>query len=152
MIKNFIKNRKNKKLCEINTKNGYCQLSKIEMNNCKSRELNKNHISKKMFQLEFIFILGFIMLLCLSNFSYGVTPKIVNKLSSAFDDIESWMIKLSTPAAAVAVGVGLFMKKFSFGDEERLRMAKKVIRGSLVSYAMLLGVNLILAAIKALVD
>lgn len=128
--------------------NNACEITK----HCKNSNQQQTSIEKKIFRLQFILAFCFIILLCFSNFSYGVTPKIVNKLSSAFDDIEGWMIKLSTPAAAVAVGVGLFMKKFSFGDEERLRMAKKVIRGSLVSYGMLLGVNLILAAIKALID
>ena len=99
----------------------------------------------------FCFSFVFILLLCLCTSSFAATPKIVSKLSSAFDDIESWLLKLSTPAAAVAVGVGLFMKKFSFGDEERIRMAKRVIRGSLVSYGVLLALDLILAAIKSLV-
>ena len=106
---------------------------------------------KKLFKFLFCFSFVFILLLCLCTSSFAVTPKIVSKLSSAFDDIESWLLKLSTPAAAVAVGVGLFMKKFSFGDEERIRMAKKVIRGSLVSYGVLLALDLILAAIKSLV-
>jgi uncharacterized BrkB/YihY/UPF0761 family membrane protein len=106
---------------------------------------------KKLFKFLFCFSFVFILLLCLCTSSFAATPKIVSKLSSAFDDIESWLLKLSTPAAAVAVGVGLFMKKFSFGDEERIRMAKKVIRGSLVSYGVLLALDLILAAIKSLV-
>ena len=69
-----------------------------------------------------------------SNICFASTPKLINKLTSAFDDIQGWLLKLATPAAAVAVGVGLFMKKFSFGDEEKIRAAKKVIRGSLIAY------------------
>ena len=45
---------------------------------------------------------------------YSADPKLINKLNSAFEDIEEWLIKLATPAAAVAVGTGIFMKKFSF--------------------------------------
>ncbi len=86
------------------------------------------------------------------SLSYAGTPKIVNKLNSGFEDIEKWCLKLSTPAAAVAVAVGLFMKKFSFGDEERIRCAKKIIRGSLISYGFLLAIDLILAAIKSLIN
>ena len=71
-------------------------------------------------------------------------------INSAFEKVESWMLKLATPAAAVAVAVGLFMKKFSFGDEERLRIAKKLIRGSLFSYAFILVLDLILSAISSL--
>ena len=55
------------------------------------------------------------------------------------------------PAAAVAVGSGVFMKKFSFGDEEKIRTGKKLIKGSLFSYAFILAIDLILSAIKSLV-
>ena len=46
----------------------------------------------------------------------------------------------------------MFMKKFSFGDEEKLRMSKKVIRGSLFSYGFILAIDLILSAIKSLIS
>lgn len=99
-----------------------------------------------LFSLIIVFLVFFSF-----NYSYCATPKIVNKLTSAFEDIEKWFLKLATPAAAVAVGVGIFIKKFSFGDEERIRTAKKIIRGSLISYAFLLALDLILSAIKSLV-
>jgi hypothetical protein len=92
-----------------------------------------------------------ILLFLFCNFSLAAEPKLVSKLNSAFSEIEKWLIKLSTPAAAVAVGTGIFMRKFSFGDEERIRTGKKLIRGSLFSYAFILGIDLVLAAIKGLV-
>ena len=76
----------------------------------------------------------------------------MKKLTDAFEDIEGWILKLATPAAAVAVGVGLFMKKFSFGDEEKIRTGKKIIKSSLFSYAFILAIDLILSAIKSLVS
>ena len=79
-------------------------------------------------------------------------PQIINKMTSAFESIEGWLLKLSTPAAAVAVGTGIFMKKFSFGDEEKIRTGKKIIRGSLFSYAFILAIDLILSAIKTLIS
>lgn len=107
---------------------------------------------KFIFFFLIILILTIILVSTLSIFSYAATPKFVNKLQKAFEDIESWFMKLATPAAAVAVGVGLFMKKFSFGDEERIRMSKKIIRGTLISYALLLMVDLILSAIESIVS
>lgn len=77
-------------------------------------------------------------------------PKIVTTINSAFEDILSWIIRLATPAAAVAVGTGVFMKKFSFGDEEKIRTGKKIIRSTLFSYAFILAIELILAAIESL--
>ena len=99
----------------------------------------------------FIFCFIFIFLFFFESTVYGATPKIVNKLTDAFEDIEDWFLKLATPAAAVAVGVGVFMKKFSFGDEERIRTSKKIIRGSLFSYGFLLALDLILQAIKSFI-
>ena len=112
---------------------------------------------KKEFNLKFIFFLKFCLLFIFIIYflfdipSLAATPKIVNKLYSAFEDIESWLLKLATPAAAVAVGVGIFMKKFSFGDEERIRTSKKVIKSTLFSYAFILALDLILSAIKSLI-
>ena len=78
-------------------------------------------------------------------------PQLISKINSAFEKIESWLLKIATPAAAVAVGTGVFMKKFSFGDDERIRTGKKLIKGSLFSYAFILAIDLILSAIKSLV-
>lgn len=109
-------------------------------------------MNKKIFYINSIFILIILLILNLPTTSYAGDPKIVSKLNSAFSDIESWLIKLATPAAAVAVGTGIFMKKFSFGDEERIRTGKKLIRTSLFSYGFILAIDLILSAIKSLVN
>ena len=109
----------------------------------------------KKFNFYFIFTLFlfflFTFILSTNVFAWG-DPELVSKINSAFETIEDWIIKLATPAAAVAVGTGVFMKKFSFGDEERIRMGKKIIKGSLFSYAFILAIDLILSAIKSLID
>ena len=61
------------------------------------------------------------------------------------------MIKIATPAAAVAIGTGVFITKFSFGDDDRILKGKRLIRTTIYSYAILLGVDLILKAIDSLV-
>ena len=103
---------------------------------------------------KYFFLLLFIIyfLFYFSNFCFAWgEPELVNKLNKAFESIEDWLIKLSTPAAAVAVCTGAFMKKFSFGDEEKIRTGKKLIKGSLFSYGFILAINLILSAIKSLI-
>ena len=104
----------------------------------------------KKFYFNFTLILFLIILISNISISYAAYPKLISTLTDAFESIEAWLIKISTPAAAVAVGTGVFMKKFSFGDEERLRMGKKIIRGSLFSYAFLLSIDLILSTINLL--
>lgn len=100
----------------------------------------------------FTFVLSFALIFSLSNICFGATPKLVTKLNDAFQDIETWIIKISTPAAAVAVCTGALMRKFSFGDEEKIRTGKKLISGSLFSYAFILAIDLVLSAIESLIS
>lgn len=110
-------------------------------------------MNKKNFYTYFTIILFIIFLSTLSSISFAFgEPQIVNKINSAFDNIKSWLLKIATPAAAVAVGTGVFMRKFSFGDEEKIRTGKKLIKGSLFSYAFILAIDLILSAIKSLIS
>ncbi len=100
----------------------------------------------------YIFLLFLILLFCYSSKTFALgDPKLISTINSAFEDIESWLLKIATPAAAVAVGTGVFMKKFSFGDDEKIRTGKKLIKGSLFSYAFILAIDLILSAIQSLV-
>lgn len=109
-------------------------------------------MKKKILYLFFIIIFAgiFVFTIGCSCFAWG-DPEIVTKINSAFESIEGWILKIATPAAAVAVGSGIFMKKFSFGDEEKIRTGKKIIKGSLFSYAFILAIDLILSAIKSLI-
>ena len=111
-------------------------------------------MNRKFFYITYIILLSFILLNCISGFVFSAwgDPQIVTKINSAFESIESWILKISTPAAAVAVGSGVFMRKFSFGDEEKIRTGKKIIKGSLFSYAFILAIDLILSAIKSLIS
>ncbi len=107
--------------------------------------------NKKRFFIIFTLILFIITLISFSNNSYCADQKLVNTMKKAFEQIEEWLLKLATPAAAVAIGTGVFMKKFSFGDEERIRIGNKLIKSSLFSYAFILAVDLILSAVKSLI-
>ena len=103
------------------------------------------------FKLLFIISMFTILFFTLSIDSFAADPKIVTTIKKAFEQIEAWIIKIATPAAAVAVGTGVIMRKFSFGDEEKIRTGKRLIRGSLFSYAFILSIDLVLSAIKTLV-
>ena len=107
-------------------------------------------MNRKNFFILYFFILFIIFYFTFSTISYAAYPGLINTLMNAFEKIQTWLVKLSTPAAAVAVGTGVFMKKFSFGDEEKIRTGKNIIRGSLFSYAFILLLDLILSAIQGL--
>lgn len=106
---------------------------------------------KKNYYILFTFILFIILLFSFSTFSFGAYPKLVTKLVSAFEKIETYIVAIATPAAAISIGAGFLMQKFSFGDEERIRTGKKLVRTSIVCYAFVLLLDLILSAIQALV-
>ena len=73
---------------------------------------------KKLFLFIFTFLLTIIFIFYFTEIYAALgDPKLINKINSAFETIEGWLLKIATPAAAVAVGTGVFMKKFSFGDE-----------------------------------
>lgn len=120
----------------------------------KKSKNKSNLISSKNCFFILLFTILFIIFLFSTTFVkaglFDSTPEIVNTLNKAFEKIQEWMLKLSTPAAAVAVAVGVFMQKFSFGDEERIRTAKKIIRSTLFSYGFILVLSLVLSAIKSL--
>lgn len=97
-----------------------------------------------------IIILSLFITFLLCTTCFAATPKLVTKLEKNLDTIKDWIIKIATPAAAVAIGAGIMMKKFSFGDEERIVAGKKLIRNTLFSYAFILSVDLVLKAIESL--
>lgn len=102
------------------------------------------------FYFIYVFFLASIFLFSFPELCFAAYPKLITTLTLAFETVETWLLRIATPAAAVSVGTGIFMKKFSFGDEERIRTGKKIVRGTLFSYAFLLSIDLILSAIKLL--
>ena len=58
---------------------------------------------KYLFFIYFIFILFILFIFNFSNFSYAAYPKLVARLINGFEQIKTWIIRISTPAAAVAV-------------------------------------------------
>ena len=74
---------------------------------------------------KIIFILLTISLL-IGSFCFAASdPKLIRTINNGLTKIKEWIIKLATPAAAVAIGTGILMKKFSFGDEERIICRQK---------------------------
>ena len=105
-------------------------------------------MSKKEFIIKFTiaFFVIFFSFIYLINI-YAVTDKspiLVNKFKRAFEKIQEYLILIATPAEGVAICTGLLMRKFSFGDEERVRTAKKLIRGTIIAYALIISTKLIL--------
>ena len=84
---------------------------------------------------------------------YGAatTPTLVTKFTTIFNKIQDYLVKLAVPIAGVAIASGVLIRKFSFGDEEKLRMGKKMIVNAIVGYAIILSIDLIIKFVDALI-
>lgn len=85
-------------------------------------------------------------------YSYAAYPKLISTLMDASESIQGWLLTLATPAAGISIATGAFMKKFSFGDDEKIRAGKKLIRTALVSYIFIILLRLILTTISGLLS
>lgn len=59
--------------------------------------------NKKLFFLFSIIMLSIVFIFSFSFDSFAADQKLVNTLKKAFEQIEDWLLKLATPAAAVAI-------------------------------------------------
>ena len=66
---------------------------------------------KNLFFMLFTIILSIIFIIAFSSFSFGAYPKLISKLIKGFESIKEWIIKIATPAAAVAVRHRNFYEK-----------------------------------------
>lgn len=108
-------------------------------------------MKKFIYYSLFILFISVVLVFSLGISSFAAYPKLVSKIISAFEDLKKYIIAIATPIAAVAIGSGFLMQKFSFGDEERIRTGKKLIRTSVVSYAFILALDLIINLIESLI-
>ena len=58
---------------------------------------------KKTYLIFYILFLSIIFIFTLSNISFGAYPKLIATMFNAFQEIKTWIIRIATPAAAVAV-------------------------------------------------
>ena len=106
---------------------------------------------KNLYLILYVLIITLILSFTLSTFSFAAYPKLVNRLLEAFDKIKQYLVAISTPSAAIAIASGFLMQKFSFGDEERIRKGKKLIKTSIISYSFILLLDLIINLVETLV-
>lgn len=119
--------------------------------NCKLIKNNKDLEYEYVKKIVYILSFYIIIYLTINIKVFARDPSLIEKLYSAFSKIKNYIVRLSTPAAGVAISSGLIMRKFSFGDEERVRTSKKLIRGSIFAYAFIICIDLVLSLIQLLV-
>lgn len=120
-------------------------------NNEKHSDTKSNtKVTYRIIITSFVFTLLFSCLSISYAGLFGGTDDLTTKITKGLTQIQEWILKIATPAAAVSIGFGLLMKKFSFGDEEKITTGKKLIRSTLFSYAFILLIDPIISAIQTL--
>ena len=104
-------------------------------------------MKQKKFLIFYTIFVAIVFVNFLGNISFAADPKLVSTLTSAFSKIESYIVKIATSFAAVAIATGLLMRKFSLGDEKKIYRANCLIKGSITSYVMIVCIDLILSLI-----
>lgn len=79
------------------------------------------------------------------------TPTLVTKLNTALKKILDYFEKLAPAAAGVAIASGVMVRKFSFGDEQKLILGKRIIVNAILGYAIILLIDVILKFVDTLV-
>lgn len=105
---------------------------------------------KKKFFITSILIILVFSICTISYAGLFGSKDLTSKITDGLSKIQEWIVKIATPAAAVAIGSGLLMKKFSFGDEEKINVGKKLIRSTIFSYAFILLIDPVISAIQSL--
>lgn len=101
---------------------------------------------------KIIIVICVVSVLLTSNAIFAATtPTLVTKLNTALKNILSYMEKLATPAAGVAIATGVMIRKLSFGDEEKMVIGKRVIVNAIVGYLIIQLIDLIIKFIEAVV-
>lgn len=104
-------------------------------------------MKKKKIFIIYTILVAMIFFFTFGNNVFAADPKLVSTLTGAFTKIESYIVKIATSFAAVAIATGILMRKFSLGDEKKIYRANSLIKGSIVSYVLIMCLDLILSLI-----
>ena len=95
-----------------------------------------------------------LMVLCvlfvLNSNLYAATPTLISKLNVALKEIQEYLVKLSLPAAGVAIASGVLIRKLSFGDEEKMKIGKKIIVNAIFCYGIIVCIDMILKFVSTI--
>lgn len=101
--------------------------------------------------LMFIMCITFCLIFISSVYAATTTPSLVTKINSAFTKIQGYLKKISTPIAGVCIASGILVRKLSFGDEKKLLIGKRIISNTVIGYAAIQLLDVIIKFIEAIV-
>jgi hypothetical protein len=91
-----------------------------------------------------VFLSAYIVGIFLMTTNVAYAGDLFGNASQLLNDVYLKFVGMSTAAAGVGVGTGTFMKKLSFGKQDKIELGNKVIKDSIIGWVVLNGLGLIL--------
>jgi len=119
-------------------------MNKLKNLGIKIREVtsNKDFMRKVASTLVAVAYIMFIVALA-SEFAFADTTttsddnNILSNVSTLLSTVESSILQWSAVAVVIGVGVGAMMKKFSMGKQDKIEMGNKLMKDSIIAFAIL---------------
>lgn len=96
----------------------------------------------------FIKIISIVFILLLSFSTNVFAGDLMGNAQNLLNDVYGKFVAFSTAGAGIGVGTGVFMRKFSMGKQQQIELGGKIIRDSIIGWAVLNGLGLILTFIS----
>lgn len=85
-----------------------------------------------------------IMVVLLSFTQPVYAAGLMDNAQQLLNDVYGRLVAFSTAAAGIGVATGVFMRKFSLGKQHQIELGGKIIKDSIIGWAVLNGLALIL--------
>lgn len=105
-----------------------------------TKKFNKEKFLKGLKNFAITASYAVIAVALMSNVGFAAidtSKDIFQEAAEIIDNVKGNILALSTGAVTIAVGCGVFMKKFSMGKQDKIEMGNKLIKDSIIGFAVL---------------
>ena len=99
---------------------------------------------KRSFSYRAVFLSVFAIGIILLSTNVAYAGDLFGNAEKLLNDIYLKFVGMSTAAAGVGVGTGVFMKKLSMGKQDKIELGNKVTKDSIIGWATLNALGIIL--------
>lgn len=74
----------------------------------------------------------------------GGDESLINNITKLIQKVYGTIVALSSAAAGIGVGCGVFMKKFSMGKQDKIELGNKLVKDSIIGWFTINSIGFIL--------
>lgn len=103
------------------------------------------NLYKRGYIYKAIFLTAYITGLLIMNTNIVFAGSLFDNADKLLNDVYLKFVGMSTAAAGVGVGTGVFMRKLSLGKQDKIELGNKVIKDSIIGWIILNSLGIILS-------